>query len=59
MREFITWGVIAFLCIGYGRCVYKMFSCNWEPIGKAEAVYTFGTFTATGCFIGWLNVKDK
>ena len=30
---------------GYIRCAYKMFTCNWEPIGKAEVVYTIGTFS--------------
>jgi len=41
------------------RCIYKMCTCNWEPIGKAEIVYTVGTFTATGIVIGYLNIEDK
>jgi hypothetical protein len=36
-----------------------MVRCNWEPIGKAEVVYTLGTFTGTGAVIGWLNIEDK
>jgi hypothetical protein len=52
----VLWAAILF---GYGRCVYKLASCNWEPIGKAEIVYTVGTFTGAGVVIGYLNIKDK
>ncbi len=41
------------------RCIYKMCTCNWEPIGKAEIVYTVGTFTGAGVVIGYLNIEDK
>jgi hypothetical protein len=41
------------------RCIYKMCTCNWEPIGKAEIVYTIGTFTGAGVVIGYLNIEDK
>ena len=47
------------LLFGYLRCTYKMFTCNWEPIGKAEAVYTIGTFTGAGVVIGYFNIEDK
>lgn len=45
--------------IGWVRCVYKMVTCNWEPIGKAEVLYTVGTFTGAGVVIGWFDVEDK
>jgi hypothetical protein len=41
------------------RCIYKMCTCNWEPIGKAEVVYTIGTFSGAGVVIGYLNIEDK
>jgi hypothetical protein len=41
------------------RCIYKMCTCNWEPIGKAEIIYTVGTFTGVGVVIGYLNIEDK
>jgi len=44
---------------GYLRCVYKMCTCNWEPVGKAEIVYTVGTFTGAGVIIGYLSIEDK
>lgn len=28
--------------IGEIRCIHKAATCNWEPIGKAEIVYTVG-----------------
>lgn len=44
---------------GYFRCVYKMCTCNWEPVGKAEIVYTLGTFTGAGAVIGYIPIEDK
>jgi hypothetical protein len=41
------------------RCIYKMCTCNWEPIGKAEIVYTIGTFTGLGAVIGYIPIEDK
>jgi len=36
-----------------------MVTCNWEPIGKAEVIYTVGTFTGLGAIIGYINFEDK
>ena len=47
------------LIIGEIRCIYKMCSCNWEPIGKAEIFYTVGTFTGFGVIIGYIDIEDK
>jgi hypothetical protein len=52
----LIWGALLF---GEIRCIYKMCTCNWEPVGKAEIVYTIGTFTGFGVVIGYLNVEDK
>ena len=46
------------LLIGEIRCFYKMINCNWEPVGKAEILYTVGTITGTGEIIGWFDIKD-
>lgn len=53
--------ILFYVLVGFGyiRCVYKMITCNWEPIGKAEVVYTVGTFTGAGVIIGYFNIKDK
>ncbi len=47
------------LIVGEVKCIVKMVNCNWEPIGKAEAFYTIGTFTGLGCVFGYFDVKDK
>ena len=31
----------------------------WEPISKAEVVYTIGTFSGAGVVIGYFNIEDK
>lgn len=51
--------VIITLVIGEIKCVIKMINCNWEPIGKAEAIYTIGTFTGLGAIVGYINIEDK
>lgn len=45
--------------IGEISCIYKAVTCNWEPIGKAEILYTVGACTGTGAIIGWIDIKDK
>lgn len=41
------------------RCIYKACTCNWEPIGKAEILYTASACTGLGCIVGWFDIKDK
>lgn len=45
--------------IGEISCIYKAVTCNWEPIGKAEILYTVGACTGAGAIIGWIDIKDK
>lgn len=52
-------GIFLALVFGEIRCIYKMCTCNWEPIGKAEIIYTVGTFTGAGMIIGYIEIKDK
>ena len=52
----LIWGLAIF---GEIKCIYKMCTCNWEPIGKAEAAYTIGTFTGAGVIIGYMDIEDK
>lgn len=47
------------LFVGEVKCIFKMIDCNFEPIGKAEIVYTVGTFTGAGCIIGYMDIEDK
>jgi hypothetical protein len=58
IRIFILLIILLFL-IGEVKCVLKAFNCNWEPIGKAEIVYTGAALTGCGCVVGWINIEDK
>ena len=61
MKKFIAFSFIVsvLLIIGEVRYIYKACTCNWEPIGKAEIVYTAGALTGAGCIIGWFDIQDK
>ena len=45
--------------VGEVKCIIKMCQCNWAPIGKAEIIYTAGTFTGLGAIVGYLDIQDK
>jgi hypothetical protein len=51
--------VILFLLVGWIRCTYKFFTCNFEPVGRAEIIYGVGTVTGLGCIIGYIDIEDK
>ena len=55
----VYFAIIAALLIGEVKCIIKMINCNWEPVGKAEIIYTVGTFTGLGSIIGYLNIEDN
>ncbi len=58
---FLTFQLLLSLAmiVGEVKCIIKMINCNWEPIGKAEVIYTLGTFTGLGVIVGYLNIEDK
>lgn len=45
--------------VGEVKCFIKMIECNWEPVGKAEVIYTAATFTGVGCIVGYVDIQDK
>ena len=51
--------IITILLIGEIRCISKAISCNWDPIGKAEIVYTGASLTGFGCVVGYIDIQDK
>lgn len=59
MKGFGIFLVFMLIVIGEIQCCVKMVRCNWDPIGKAEVLYTVGAFTGTGAIIGWFDIKDK
>ena len=51
--------IIVLGLIGEVRCIYKAINCNWEPIDKAEIIYSGAFVTGLGAVIGWFDIEDK
>ena len=51
--------IVIVALVGEVKCIIKAFSCNWEPIGKAEAVYTISSLIGLGSIVGYFNIDDK
>jgi hypothetical protein len=51
--------IIGAIAFGEIRCIYKAVTCNWEPVGKAEIIYTASAFTGAGVIVGYFNIEDK
>jgi len=51
--------MILFAGFGEVLCIYKAIKCNWEPIGKAEIVYTASAITGFGVIVGYFDIEDK
>jgi hypothetical protein len=57
IASFITIFLIILALIGEIKCIYKAITCNWEPVGKAEVIYTASALTGFGFVVGY--IKDK
>ena len=44
---------------GEVKCIIKAIDCNWEPIGKAEVIYTGASLTGLGFVVGYIDIQDK
>lgn len=58
-KSIIMLAIVIVMLIGEVKCIIKAVNCNWEPIGKAELVYTIGACTGLGSVIGYLDIQDK
>jgi len=56
---FIWLSIVIAALVGEIKCIIKAIDCNWEPIGKAEVVYTGAALTGFGSIVGYLNIEDK
>ena len=45
--------------IGEIKCIYKAATCDWDPIGKSEIIYTVLAVSGLGSVVGWINIEDK
>lgn len=51
---------IAIAClVGEVKCVVKAIKCNWDPIGKAEIIYTVSAISGFGVIVGYINIEDN
>jgi hypothetical protein len=51
--------IIIAALVGEVKCIIKAIDCNWEPVGKAEIVYTGASLTGLGAIVGYLDIQDK
>lgn len=51
--------IVVACIVGEVKCIVKAVQCNWEPIGKAEVVYTVSALTGVGFIVGYIDIKDK
>lgn len=45
--------------VGEVKCIIKAIECNWNPIGKAEIIYTGAALTPFGAIVGFIDIEDK
>jgi hypothetical protein len=55
----VTITLVLLPIIGEVLCIYKAVKCNWEPVGKAEMVYTVSAITGLGAIVGYIDIQDK
>ena len=58
-KALIVFIIIALALVGEIRCVVKAVRCNWEPVGKAEILYTASAACGLGAIVGWIDIEDK
>ena len=51
--------IIIAALVGEVKCIIKAINCNWEPVGKAEIVYTGASLTGLGGIVGYMDIQDK
>ena len=56
---FIYIAIIVAIITGEIKCIVKAVKCNWDPIGKAEVIYTVSALTGIGCIVGYIDIKDN
>jgi len=60
MKKIIILGlIIGLIIVGEIKCLVKAIDCNWEPVGKAEIIYTAAVCTGLGSIVGWMDIEDK
>jgi hypothetical protein len=60
MKKLIIYLIIyGLLLAGEIQCIVKAVKCDWNPVGKAEIIYTVSAVTSLGMIVGWINIEDN
>lgn len=59
MKSLFYLVLLCAIIFGEVRCLYKAATCNWDPIGKAEVLYTVAACTGLGAVVGYFDIEDK
>lgn len=59
LKLIIYLAIIGIILTGEVKCILKAINCNWEPVGKAEVIYTVAACTGFGAVVGYLDIKDN
>lgn len=59
MSVVIYMAIVAIILVGEIKCIIKAVNCNWEPIDKAEIVYSGAAVIGLGCIVGYFEIEDK
>ena len=51
--------IVITMIVGEIKCIVKAVNCNWEPVGKAEIIYTAAACTGLGSIVGYFDIQDK
>jgi hypothetical protein len=51
----LGFALIGAIIFGWGRCIYKFVSCDFEPSYKAEIIYGGGIVLGYGAVIGYFD----
>lgn len=51
--------LVILVLTGEVKCIVKAIKCNWEPIGKAEIIYTASAISGLGSIVGFINIEDN
>jgi hypothetical protein len=59
IKVVLSVSLVVALITGEIKCIIKAVRCNWEPIGKAEVIYTAAAVTGLGSIVGYIDIQDK
>lgn len=55
---FIQLIIAILLVVGEVKCIVKAINCDWNPVGKAEVIYTAAACCGLGSIVGWFDIED-